>query len=153
MSCRNDPRFSETRKRELHKPCSYGLLFIAQGHDESFHFECERAPGVMPQFVESLEKMAKTIYVKKQENRYFGGVPTIARSNVENCWICKSPLDQSIENPTVLDHCHFTGDFLGWAHIECNINRKLLNYTPIFAHNPSNYDLHQVLLALQESNM
>ena len=107
----------------------------------------------MQQFVESLEKMAKTKYVKKQQNRYFDGIPTIARTNVENCWICESPLDQSIKSPTVLDHCHFTGEFFGWAHNECNINRKLLNFTPVFAHNLSNYDLHHVILALQGSNM
>ena len=100
----------------------------------------------MKHFVESLEKMAETIYVKKQKYRYFDGVPTIARSNVENCWICKTPLDQSIKIPTVLDHCHFTGDFSGWAHNECNINRKLLNYTPIFAHNLSKYDLQHVII-------
>ena len=152
-TCRNDPQLSDSRFFEIHKPCSYALLFIAQGQEEPFHFEGERGPGVMQQFVESLEKMAKTIYFKKQQNRYFDGIPTIARTNVENCWICESPLDQSIENPTVLDHCHFTGEFLGWAHNECNINRKLLNFTPVFAHNLSNYDLHHVILALQGSNM
>ena len=98
-------------------------------------------------------KIAKTIYVVKQQNRYFDGVLTIARTNVENCCICESPLDQPIENPIVLDHCHFTGEFLGWAHNECKINRKLLGFTPAIAHNLSNYDLHHVILALQASNI
>ena len=62
MTCRNDPKFSDTRTIEMHKPCSYALLFIAQGQEELFHFEGERGPGVMQKFVKSLEKMAKTIY-------------------------------------------------------------------------------------------
>ena len=82
MSCRNDPQFSDTRANEMHKPCSYALLFIAQGQEEPFHFEGERGAGVMLQFVKLLERMAKTIYVKKQQNRYFDCIPTIARTNV-----------------------------------------------------------------------
>ena len=97
MTCRNDPQFSDTRAIEMHKPCSYALLFIAQSQEEPFHFEGERGPGVMQKFVKSLEKMAKTIYVVKQQNKYFVGIPTIARTNVENSWICESPVDQSIE--------------------------------------------------------
>ena len=132
MSCKNNPQFSETRTIEMFKPCSHALLFLTRGHDEPFKFECKQGPGVIQQFVESLEKMAKTLYVEKQKkNRYFDDVPTMVRSNVENCRICESPLDQSIENPTVLDHCHFTGVFLGWAHNECKIHRKCLKYTSI----------------------
>ena len=70
-----------------------------------------------------------------------------------DCWICEETLENTTKNPTVLDHCHFTGQFLGRAHNSCNINRNFLNYTPIFAHNLSNYDLHHVILALQGSNI
>ena len=62
-------------------------------------------------------------------------------------------MEHSLNNPTVLDHCHFTGEFLGWAHNTCNINRRFLNYIPLFAHNLSNYDLRHVILALQGSSM
>ena len=48
-----------------------------------------------------------------------------------------------------LDHCHYTGKFLGWVHNQCNLVRSSLNFIPIFAHNLSNYDLHHVILALQ----
>ncbi|XP_075254812.1 uncharacterized protein LOC142346188 [Convolutriloba macropyga] len=120
---------------------------------EHFHFECVSGLNVMSQFVASLEQLARKIYSVKQRNRYFSAEAPIAREDVTECWICEETLENTVENPTVLHHCHFTGQFLGWAHNNCNINRKFLNYTPLFAHNLSNYDLHHVILALQGSNM
>ena len=39
MSCPNETQFLERRIFEVHKPCSYAVVFIAQGQDESFHLE------------------------------------------------------------------------------------------------------------------
>ena len=151
--CGNNPKQAETRIIEIHKPCSYALLFVAQDEVELFHFECVSGLNVMSQFVASLEQLARKIYSVKQRNRYFSAEAPIAREDVTECCICEETLENTVENPTVLDHCHFTGQFLGWAHNNCNINRKFLIYTPLFAHNLSNYDLHHVILALQGSNM
>ena len=129
------------------------MLFVAQNQTEPFHFECLTGPKVMEQFVQSSESIAKRVYSVKQQHKYFSGQPLIAKEDATNCWICEEPLEHNFNNPTVLDHCHFTGEFLGWAHNTCNINRRFLNYTPLFAHNLSNYDLHHVILALQGSNM
>ena len=52
----------------------------------------------------------------------------------------------------VLDHCHYTNKFLGWAHNECNVNRKTTKYIPVVAHNLSNYDLHFIIKALAKSD-
>ena len=151
--CRNNPQKAETRIIELHKPCSYAMLFVGQDEVEPFHFECESGAGIMSKFVESLERIAKKEHNAKQRNLYFNGEPPYSKEDAEECWICEEALENTTENRTVLDHCHFTGQFLGWAHNSCNINRKFLNYTPLFAHNLSNYDLHHVILALQGSNM
>ena len=96
-----------------------------------------------------LETIAKQVYIVKQQHKCFSGQPRIAKEDDSNCWIC----EHNFNNPTVLDHCHFTGELLGWAHNTCNINRRFLNFTPLFAHNLSNYDLHHVSLALQGSIM
>ena len=151
--CQNNTTKSETRTKEVHKPCSYAMLFVAQSQTERFHFECLTGPKFIEQFVQSLETIAKRVHSVKQQHKYFPGPPLIAKEVVANCWICEEPLEHFFKNPTVLDHCHYTGEFLGWADNTCNINRRFLNYTPLFAHNLSNYDLHLVILALQGSNM
>ena len=107
----------------------------------------------MEHFVQSLETIAKRVYIAKQQHQYFSGQPLIAKEDATNCWICEEQLEHNFNNPKVLDHCHFTGEFIGWAHNTCNINRRFLNYTPLFPRNLSNYDLHHVILALQGSNM
>ena len=48
----------------------------------------------------------------------------------------------------VVDHCHYSGQFIGFAHNQCNIQRRSLNFTPIVAHNLTHYDLHYLCLAL-----
>ena len=151
--CRNNPQKAETRIIERHKPFSYAMLFVGQDEVEPFHFECESGAGIMSKFVESLERIAKKVHNAKQRNLYFNGEPPYSKEDAEECWICEEALENTTEHRTVLDHCHFTGQFLGWAHNTCNINRKFLNYTPLFAHNLSNCDLHHVILALQGSNM
>ena len=51
-----------------------------------------------------------------------------------------------------MDHNHFDGSFLGWAHIRCNFLRRILQFTPIFTHKLQNYDFHHVLKSLQDTN-
>ena len=49
-----------------------------------------------------------------------------------------------------MDHCHFSGQFLGWAHEKCNRARRYVNLTPVVGHNIQNYDLHHICLALND---
>ena len=145
----NTQQNSVTRALEEHKPCSYALLFVALNETKPFYFDLKCDPNVMVEFVKSLEQIARDIYDVKQQHKNFAGEPTITKDQASLCWICETELNTSSLDPTVLDHCHFTGKFLGWAHAQCNLKRKTLNFTPLFAHNLANYDLHHVVLALQ----
>ena len=53
----------------------------------------------------------------------------------------------------VLDPCHYTNKFLGWAYNECYVNRKITNNIPVVAHNLSNYDLHFIIKALAKRDL
>ena len=148
----NTQQNSVTRALEEHKSCSYALLFVALNETKPFYFDLKCGPNVMVEFVKSLEQIARDIYDVKQQHKNFSGEPTINKDEATMCWICETELNTSSKDPTVLDHCHFTGKFLGWAHAQCNLKRKTLNFTPLFAHNLANYDLHHVVLALQNLN-
>ena len=54
---------------------------------------------------------------------------------------------------TVVDHCHFTYNFLGCAHQDCNLARRTPNFTPVTAQNLSNYDMHAIVTALYNAKM
>ena len=51
-----------------------------------------------------------------------------------------------------MDQNHFNGSFLGWAHNRCKFLRRTIQFTPVFAHNLQNCDLHHVLKSLQDTN-
>ena len=70
----------------------------------------------MIDFVKSLEQIAKNISDVKQQNKNFSGEPSITKREATLCWICENELNASPQDPLVLDHCHFTGKVLGWAH-------------------------------------
>ena len=123
-SSSNTQSSSTTRAPEEHKPCSYALLFVALNETKPFFFDLNCGPNVMIEFVKSLEKIAKSIYDVKQQYKNFSGEPSIPKREATLCWICENELNTSPQDPTVLDHCHFTGKFLGWAHSQCNLKRR-----------------------------
>ena len=56
------------------------------------------------------------------------------------CHICeKEFLD---EEERVRDHCHLSGEYLGAAHVVCNLKRVETKFIPFFAHNFTAYDSH-----------
>ena len=59
-------------------------------------------------------------------------------------------LNRDIEDDKVIDHCHYSGTFLCFAHPESNINKKTTNLIPVIVHNSSNYDLHHVCMYIHK---
>jgi hypothetical protein len=62
--------------------------------------------------------------------------------NQNVCHICECNISNSEK---VRDHCHVTGEFLGAAHPECNVNRREKKKIPMFCHNFTGYDGHFLL--------
>ena len=145
-----DPRKSSTQTIEIHQPCGYALAVIEFGKKDLLKFELKRGPNVMEELISSLESLARQIYVEKRKYYTFTGITDQEREDATICWICEN--DFSDNDQVVLDHCHYTNKFLGWAHNECNVNRKTTNYIPVVAHNLSNYDLHFIIKALAKSD-
>ena len=56
------------------------------------------------------------------------------------CHICLKEFQEL--NPKVRDHCHYTGQYRGPAHRNCNLRYKTPSYIPILFHNLSGYDAH-----------
>ena len=103
----------------------------------------------MEELISSLESLARQIYVEKRKYYTFTGITDQEREDATICWICEN--DFSDNDQVVLDHCHYTNKFHGWAHNECNVNRKTTNYITVVAHNLSNYDLHFIIEALAKA--
>ena len=145
-----DPEKSSTQTLKIHQPCGYALAVVEFGRREVLKFELKRGENDMKELIASLESLAKQIYLKKRKYYTLTGTPSCTREEAHTCWICETEFADN--DQVVLDHCHYTNKFLGWAHNEFNINRKTANYIPVIAHNLSNYDLHFITKALSNSN-
>ena len=56
------------------------------------------------------------------------------------CHICYKSFEGL--NPKVRDHCHYTGQYRGPSHRNCNLRYKIPSHIPIAFHNLSGYDAH-----------
>ena len=56
------------------------------------------------------------------------------------CHICFKEFQEL--NPKVRDYCHYTGQYRGPAHRNCNLRYKIPSFIPIVFHNLSEYDAH-----------
>ena len=106
----------------------------------------------MEKFVGALQKIAQEIHEKKQNNPYFRDPVPERPQEAQLCWICEGQLgiDRDLEEDKVVNHCHYSGKFLGFAHPVCNLKRKTLTFISVMAHNLSNYDLHHVCLYIHK---
>ena len=142
------PSTSYTVAIEKHEPCGYAIAAMEHGTATPVYFELKRGDNCMNKFVKSLHVLARDIYNRKRAfyGPYRSSVP--ARENITRCWICENEINDEAE--LVLDHCHYDGHFLGWAHQLCNTRRRTSNFTPMIGHNIKKYDIHHICLALAE---
>ena len=105
----------------------------------------------MGNFVKVLHKLARDIHKQKKKYPFFkGDRQSLDKSQATQCWICEKPFweVENPENSIDLDQCHYSGKFLGWAHVKCNRARRNIIFIPVEGHNTQNYDLHHICLAL-----
>ena len=147
--CNNNPNTSSSRDLEKHEPSGYSLCAIEQGSSKPYFFDLNSSEKCIPKFIEQLHILAKQIY--QQKNRYpnyIGNRSILKQDETTSCWFC---LAEFVEGETkCLDHCHYSGEFLEWAHSKCNLARRKLRYTPVVGHNIQNYDPRHICLALVE---
>ena len=59
----------------------------------------------------------------------------------EKCHICLDKFNDP-RNKKVRDHCHYSGEYWGAGHNNCNLKYKIPDHIPIVFHNLSGYDAH-----------
>ena len=150
-TCSPNPEDSYTYSYQKHEPS--GFCFYIKGIVPNTMFKpiiytktkSDETASVSEIFVSKLAKVTNKIYndfyrrpiplkLTKQEQILF--------DKAETCHICKTPLLTDKLCDKVRDHCHFTGQYRGAAHNNCNLQCRKPMILPVIFHNLQGYDAH-----------
>ena len=109
----------------------------------------------MKKFYESLKKHAiKKINFKKKKMKLFTKEQQESYENSKICYICKEKFENKYlkdrKYRKVRDHCHYTGEYRGFAQSICNLKYSVPKRILIFYDNRSNYGYHFIIKELAE---
>ena len=104
------------------------------------------------EFCKDLKELGmEIINFKKKEMKPLTNKEIKSYEKLKVCHICKKGFrDDDKNKKKVRDHCHYTRNFRGAAHSECNLRYNVPKKIPIVFHNGSTYDYHYVIEKLAE---
>ena len=148
MQQEDDEDTSATVKTSQHIPCSisYKLTSHLPGYEDE-QVTCKFGPNCIEEFMDDLDRIYERVEPDLSMNKPMEDIDNATKQRLAsnpNCVICSQPLG----NVKHLDHDHYTGKVLGYAHPACNMERQTPSYIPIFFHNLKGYDSHMIINSL-----
>ena len=148
-----NPDKSFTKTYQKHEPSGYCLyLKTLDGLNTNFKpiVYTKKIPDedISKKFIKHVVKLTHKIYQDyyKKPKRY--NLTTEEEEDFQSatkCHICEEKLFRDKKTNKILkvrDHCHFTGDYRGAAHNECNLKCRKPLILPVIFHNLQGYDAH-----------
>lgn len=153
-TCIPNIQFPFSQNITKHEPHSFAYYIKCAYDDTLSKFVLYRGEDCGKQFIENLKLDLEIIYTKlhtKKQMLPLNDEERLVYKGSMNCYICEKSFNDP-ENIKVRDHCHLTGKFRGAAHMNCNLNYKVVNFVPIVCHNLSGYDSHFIIKELGFDN-
>ena len=148
-TCSLSGNVSSSSTIEFHESCGFALTVVEHNNPKPKYTHLDSSENCLEIFVKVLHKLANDIHKQKQKHPYFRGDRSkLGKTESVACWICENDFDENDEKD--LDHCHYSGELLGWAHPQCNRLRRTSKIISVIGHNIQIYDIHHICLALQE---
>ena len=154
-SCLPDPNNSYTQGYQKHEPSGYCLflkgldvieeIFKPIVYSRNTEDEDEDVSVKFINDVKSLTHMIYKKYYLKPKQMNLSPQEEDDFQSAKVCHFCEENFNVDEETGQILkarDHCHFTGDYRGAAHISCNLNCKKPLIIPVIFHNLQGYDSH-----------
>ena len=150
-SCQPNPNESYTQGYQKHEPSGYCLYIKAlDGMEVNFkplvYKKKTEDEDISKCFIKHVIKLTHQIYKKYYKNpktMIFNPINQKDFQSATKCHICEQKLFKNKETGRILkvrDHCHFTGEYRGAAHNECNFKCKKSLILPVIFHNLQGYD-------------
>ncbi|XP_045466456.1 uncharacterized protein LOC123675190 [Harmonia axyridis] len=130
-------------KYQEHVPYSVGYYLKCVYNDNFSRYASFRGETCLDWFADEIDKIASFVYSNIKHIEPMSAAP---RDVGTHCHICEKSFND--KDVIVRDHDHFSSEFRGWAHQQCNLNFRKLFIVPIVFHNLSNYDGHFIVKSL-----
>ena len=160
-SCQPNPNKSFTESYQKHEPSGYclylkGLDGMKDNYKPIVNTKKTEDEDISEKFIKHVRKLTHMIY-----QTYFSNSKPLKLTPQEQkdfqsakvCHICEQELNIDKETGQILkvrDHCHFTGEYRGAAHNQCNLKCKKPLILPVIFHNLQNYDSHLFIKQLSK---
>ena len=145
-----DKQNKRTHYGQLHKVCAAAAILCSYIPEMNNKVMIYSGPNALEEFLNKLIQWEHECidYLKQH-------IPMKPLNAIEerdyvraiNCYLCRNTFlgDDDPRGYKVRDHDHITGNFLGAAHRQCNIERPVKYLIPVFFHNFPGYDSHLIV--------
>ena len=150
-SCQPNPEKSYTKTYQKHEPSGFCLyLKSLDGMNTNFkpivYTKKTSDEDISKKFIEHVVKLTHKIYkdyYKKPKPYNLSDKEEKEFQSASTCYICEEVFTRDEKsNGKVRDHCHFTGEYRGAAHNQCNLSCRKPLILPVIFHNLQGYDAH-----------
>ena len=152
---------SYTLSYQKHEPSGYCLYIKAlDGINTNFKpiVYTKKTPDedISKKFIKHITNLTLQIYqnyYKNPKSMIFNSEDQKDFKSATKCHICEKKLFRDKVTKKILKvrgHCHFTGEYRGAAHNECNLNCKKPLILPVIFHNLQGYDSHLFIKQLSK---
>ena len=152
-SCQPNPNKSYTQGYQKHEPSGYclylkGLNGLNVNFKPIVYKKKTEDEDISKRFIKHVTELTCKIYkkyYKKPKTMIFNPKDRKDFQSATICHICEQDLFKDEETDQILkvrDHCHFTGEYRGAAHNQCNLKCKKPLILPVIFHNLQGYDSH-----------
>jgi len=128
--------------RVCHRPAAVGLYVHVQPFVISVQsgYQSYCGEDCVKWFLDRVMEVADALAEEYRKNT---PMTFVELEKSQACWICQRRFNS--DDLPVADHNHWTGEFRGWAHQDCNINYREPRIVPVILHNLSGYDGHFIV--------
>ena len=152
-SCQPNPNKSYTQGYQKHEPSGYclylkGLDGINVNFKPIVYTKKTKDEDISKRLIKHVTELTCKInkkYYKKPKTMIFNPKDKRDFQSATICHICEQVLFKDKETGQILkvrDHCHFTGEYRGAAHKQCNLKCKKPLILPVLFDNLQGYDSH-----------
>ena len=153
ISCQPNPNKSFTQGYQKHEPSGYCLYIKALDRMKVdfkpiVYTKKTSDEDISKKFIKHVVKLTHQIYqnyYKNPKTMIFNSKDQEDFESATKCHICEKKLFRDKVAKKILkvrDHCHFTGEYRGAAHNECNLKCRKPLILPVIFHNLQGYDSH-----------